>query len=1082
MRFRLLGPLGAETSEGPIDLGPHKQRTVLAVLLLHANEIVSTDRIVDLVWGDSPPRTADHSVQIYISDLRKALANGASADVIETRPPGYVLNAPPDSVDALRFQQLVRDGLAAVRTGDVAGGRPKLEKALSLWTSSPLSDFAYEEFAQGFIRSLEELRSDALEALALLELDQGNYDRARERARLAIEADSLREEPRRLMMLALYRSGRQAEALRHFGEYRDSLVEELGIEPSSSLRDLEERILLQDPSLAALPTVTTEGNPYRGLRPFSEEDADVYFGRESLVEEVLDRLRDGSGFVSIVGPSGSGKSSAARAGAMPGLREEGNTVVAFQPGSRPLWELAGAVDRAGFGSRAGLLRRFENDADSLKAVIDRPVVLVVDQFEELFTLAEPDVALRFSELIARAILAHGTPMRVVATLRADYYDKPLSVPALAGVFSDSVVSVKPMTPLEVERAVIEPARAAGVPVEPSLLAQLIADMGDEPGALPLLQVTLFELFERCDDRLTLAEYEALGGLHGALTKGADELLDEFDVEGRDLVEQVMMRMVQKGRTMSTARPVALRDLLALGIDSVVLQGVLEAFGSRRLITFDRDASGAAVIEIAHEYLIAEWPQLAEWIEEHSDDLDRLYALDTSVDEWLDADRSEDYLLRGDRLDRFEAWSNETSLRLTSRETEFLDTSVLLRDQLEAERADREAEQLALTRKARFRLRAFGVTIAALAAVGTFLVMILLPDPPPEAIVWYQGRVGIFGEMIGAGIDDAVAETGMVIHEYTRESDSEHIRSLMERGTNMLIVDFSFALASGEHPAEWLPEANFVMVDCDPSSGLEAPPNASCISLNNAEVGFLAGVAAGLATETGTVGYLGGVDLLVIRQMEAGFKAGVAHVNPSIEVMSVYLSGLRGNAFDLTGFSAPALARLAGEYLYRSGSDVVFQAAGRSGAGLFVEAAEFSDENGTHVWAIGVDGDEYLTIDFHTQMWPMTFDELEPEEFVAFAEGELDSWKSHILTSAMKLTSAGVTEALVNFHQTGSPGEVLLGLNNGGVGYSTSGGHIEPYVPQMDSAIQAVLRGDVTFDVDYESPVVQLEDLITLPTD
>ena len=153
------GPLGAETSEGPIDLGPHKQRTVLAVLLLHANEIVSTDRIVDLVWGDSPPRTADHSVQIYISDLRKALANGASADVIETRPPGYVLNAPPDSVDALRFQQLVRDGLAAVRTGDVAGGRPKLEKALSLWTSSPLSDFAYEEFAQGFIRSLEELRS-----------------------------------------------------------------------------------------------------------------------------------------------------------------------------------------------------------------------------------------------------------------------------------------------------------------------------------------------------------------------------------------------------------------------------------------------------------------------------------------------------------------------------------------------------------------------------------------------------------------------------------------------------------------------------------------------------------------------------------------------------------------------------------------------------------------------------------------------------------------------------------------------------------------------------------------------------------
>lgn len=158
-------------------------------------------------------------------------------------------------------------------------------------------------------------------------------------------------------MLALYRSGRQAEALRHFGVYQSLLAEELGIEPSDSLRDLEERILLQDPTLSLKTVATAGGNPYRGLRSFSEDDSDVYFGRESLVAEVLKVLDTGSGFVSIVGPSGSGKSSAAQVGVIPALRAQGETVVAFQPGALPLWELARALGRARFGSRASLLRR-----------------------------------------------------------------------------------------------------------------------------------------------------------------------------------------------------------------------------------------------------------------------------------------------------------------------------------------------------------------------------------------------------------------------------------------------------------------------------------------------------------------------------------------------------------------------------------------------------------------------------------------------------------------------------------------------------------------------------------------------------
>ena len=730
VQFQLIGQLRVSTDSDVVQLGSPKQRAVLAVLLLHANEIVATERIIDLVWGDRAPRTADHSVQIYISELRKALGAVSADDLIETRPPGYVLNVPPDSVDTLRFEGLVRNGLAAIRVGDPARGRGQLEESLSLWSGSPLADFVYEDFAQGYIRSLTEIRSDAIEALAALELETGNLEAARERAREVIEIDPLREEPRRVFMLALYRSGRQADALRHFADYRTTLAEELGIEPSDGLRLLEERILLGDPTLNVGAPTMADGNPYKGLRPFSELDAEVYFGRESLVEEAAERLDSGPGFVSIVGPSGSGKSSAAQAGLMPRLRSRGESVELMQPGSRPLWELAGVLDRAGFGTRAALLRRFENDSAALTHIVDRPLVLILDQFEELFTLSEPDVAVRFSELIAAGIRDSDTPLRAVATLRADYYDRPLSIPALAGIFSDSIVSVKPMTPQEIERAVVEPAAAAGVSVDAVLLAQLVADMGDEPGALPLLQFTLFELFERSPDALTLSSYEAVGGLHGALTGGADDLLSELDEEGRDLAEQLMMRMIRRGRALNTSRPVPVRDLLELGVDGGTLQSVLEAFGSRRLITFDRDASGGAVVEMAHEFLISEWPQMESWIDSHSDDLDRLKALDAAASEWFEADKSEDYLLRGGRLEEFETWRNSTGMNLTSSETQFLDASAEMQRRDDTARREQLAEQAKLQRSARRRLWYFGGAVAALAAAVTVLVMTLFRIPHP----------------------------------------------------------------------------------------------------------------------------------------------------------------------------------------------------------------------------------------------------------------------------------------------------------------------------------------------------------------
>lgn len=1053
-----MGQLGVSTSIGEVELGSPKQRSVLAVLLLNANEIVSMDRIVEMVWGDQAPRTAEHSVQIYISELRKALSNETASTVIETRPPGYVINIPPDAIDMMRFERLVRDGMSEIRSNHPEVGRPKLEEALSLWMGQPLADFVYEDFAQGHIRSLTELRSDALETLAVVELERGEFEEAREASRSAIEADPLREEPRRVMMLALYRSGRQAEALRHFGEYKKTLAEEMGLEPSESLKRLEEQVLLQDPALDSRVPLASRTNPYRGLRPFTEEDGDVYFGREALVSEVLDRLENGPGFVSIVGPSGSGKSSAVRAGVVPVMRERGYEVAIFQPGSRPLWELAGALERSARGSRASLLRRFETNPRSLAEVVTRPLLLVVDQFEELFTLAERDVAVRLSELVSSAVRDHTVPLIVVVTLRADYYDKPLSIPALAGAFSDSVVSVKPMTPQEVESAVVEPARAAGTTVEPRLVAQLVADMADNPGALPLLQFTLFDLYERASaEALTLEAYQRIGGLNGALTGGADDLLSELDEEGRALAEQLMMRMVQKGRALSTSRPVLVRDLIDLGADPVALQSVLEAFGTRRLLTFDRDASGAAIVEIAHEFLISEWPQMETWLSDHSDDLDRLYVLEVAVADWVESDRSDDYLLRGERLGRFEAWLDETNLRLTKTEADFVTASITLRNRESEAEAEREAKEAALQKRARRRLWYFGGAVAALVASVTLLVVTLIPEPPPDVLVWFNGRGdGSFGDVIGNGIDLASeAHPDLAIVErYESSQQFRDIQEVVRTGVPLVVWDMQRLEFWGD-PVPFMNEqidTLFVFLDCVPEvlELVSQVPNASCIAARNEELGFLAGIAAASVTDKGRVGFLGGLDFPVIWQFQAGFEQGVAFVSQSSEVDVIYLT----SDYDFSGFSSWTMGDAATEYLVSRGSDVIFHAAGWSGWGMFNSLAGQPED----VWGIGVDVDQYREI----------------EALEAFA-AEADRVRGRVLTSVVKRLDLGLAEAIAQFAESGEVQNVLVSIANGGVQYTTSGDHITPWIVDMEAAIQAVKSGEVVIDPEDRSPTVLLFD-------
>jgi DNA-binding SARP family transcriptional activator len=242
IEFRLLGQLEAERDGELIQLAGQKQRALLAALLVRAGEVVSTDRLIDDLWGEEPPRTAGTSLQNFVSQLRKLLG----PEVLVTRAPGYALAVEPAAVDAARFERLV----AEARGSDPAERVEQLRAALSLWRGEPLAEFAYAPFAEAEIRRLEELRLSAVEEVVDAELELGRHTDVIGELEPLVQANPLRERMRGQLMLALYRTGRQAEALQSYQDARVALVEGLGIDPGPALQRLHGAILRQDDALS----------------------------------------------------------------------------------------------------------------------------------------------------------------------------------------------------------------------------------------------------------------------------------------------------------------------------------------------------------------------------------------------------------------------------------------------------------------------------------------------------------------------------------------------------------------------------------------------------------------------------------------------------------------------------------------------------------------------------------------------------------------------------------------------------------------------------------------------------------------
>ena len=522
-------------------------------------------------------------------------------------------------------------------------------------------------------------------------------------------------------------------------------------------------------------------NPYKGLRAFGEGDAEDFFGRETLTQQLLARLAEGGDlarFLAVVGPSGSGKSSVVGAGLVPALRRgalpgsENWFIVELMPGPHPLEELEAALLRVAVSppTESTLLAQLREDERGLLRAVRRclpddsniELVLVIDQFEEVFTLVH-DEAVRAHVLnsLLAAVLDERSRVRVIITLRADFTDRPLRYMDFGELMRQRSEFVLPLTPDELEHAIRNPATRVGLTLEPGLAAAIIHDVADQPGGLPLLQYALTELFEKRDGRtLTKKAYAEIGGVLGALGRRAEEVFAGLKDDEQALARQLFLRLVTLGEGVEDTR----RRVLRSEVESLVgltptpalphpqsarigegeppslvgvlptgegrgggLMAVIESFGKHRLLSFDRDPlTRGPTVEVAHEALLREWPRLREWLNDSRADVRMQRQLAHAATEWQTAHREASYLLTGAHLEQFEGWAGTTTVALTQDEGAYLEASIAEGERKQTEELRRQRRELELTRKSeaaqrtsanRLRYLVGALTIFLLVAVG-----------------------------------------------------------------------------------------------------------------------------------------------------------------------------------------------------------------------------------------------------------------------------------------------------------------------------------------------------------------------------
>jgi DNA-binding SARP family transcriptional activator/WD40 repeat protein len=425
----------------------------------------------------------------------------------------------------------------------------------------------------------------------------------------------------------------------------------------------------REPRANAAPEDTAVANPYKGLRPFGESDARHFHGRDAAASELAERMRR-ERLVALVGPSGCGKSSLLHAGVIPRLRAAACRVVTMLPGGDPISQLHNALLAVSVHELDA--SRVATMLHTVAAQAVEPLIVVIDQFEELWTLTPDDD--RDSFLNDLAVVTYDAPaarLHVVLSVRADFFDRPLAHGALGALVASQTVAVTPMTVGELREAVVAPAADAGVVFERGLEHSLAAEVGEQPASLPMLQFTLADLFARRSGRvITHDAYEAIGGIAGAIATRAEELYASLDSAAQEASRRLLCRLVVAGDGVDDTRRRVRHSDLPPG--TAPLTAMLEA---ARLLVADHDPiTREPTVEIAHESLLRAWPRLRRWLTDDHDAIRQLEHIRATAIAWQATDRPDSELYRGNRLDAAAELLDARPEQLTPLEHDFIDAS------------------------------------------------------------------------------------------------------------------------------------------------------------------------------------------------------------------------------------------------------------------------------------------------------------------------------------------------------------------------------------------------------------------------
>ncbi len=487
-------------------------------------------------------------------------------------------------------------------------------------------------------------------------------------------------------------------------------------------------------------------NPYKGLRAFQESDASDFYGRSALTQKLISRLQEDRAdarFLAVIGPSGSGKSSVVKAGVIPAIRQgelndsDDYYVAEMVPSSDALEELETVLLSIAVSPPDNMRQRLEESEtglfDLLNEILpndDSELFLLIDQFEEVFTQTEDNrVRTHFMDSLQYAVTHPQSRLWAVITIRADFYDKPLLYPKFGELVRERTEIVLPLSHSELESAIVQPAKNMGIQMELELVDQIIRDVQEEPGALPLLQYALTELFDRRDGlMMTLDTYSESGGVLGSLARRAEELYIEMDDKLQEAVRQLFLRLVTLGEgTEDTRRRVLWSELSFYNDgDDDPMNDVLETFTKYRLLTGDNDPqTREPTVEVAHEALIRQWQRLRDWLADNRDNIRTQRQVVAAVNEWHQNNNDDSYLASGMRLNQFELLLDNNDIALTLEEKTYIEASIQKREAIHREEQERQARERALEDRAKRNLRylvavmTLGLVIASVLAVAAF---------------------------------------------------------------------------------------------------------------------------------------------------------------------------------------------------------------------------------------------------------------------------------------------------------------------------------------------------------------------------